>query len=75
MPPYHRPEPGGLTQPQDPELKAADPTDGQPCHTWTRGLLIPRHITATELLRVGKESNRLADTDLALDEVADAEIV
>jgi hypothetical protein len=48
---------------QHPEAKALDPRDRQPCHTWTRGLLTPRTISATELRRVGKESNRLADTE------------
>jgi hypothetical protein len=57
-----------------PEAKALDPTDKQPCHGWTRGLLQPRHITATELRRVGKESNRLSETELALDEADDAVI-
>lgn len=60
---------------QHPELKTTDPADGEPCHTWTRGLLQPRHIAATELIRVGKESNRLADTNLALDEETDAVII
>lgn len=59
---------------EHPERKTTDPSDEEPCHTWTRGLLQPRHITATELLRVGKESNRLADTDVSLDEEADAVI-
>jgi hypothetical protein len=45
-----------------PETKATDPTDGKTCHTWTRGLLHPQHVRATALLRVGKESNRLAST-------------
>lgn len=53
---------------QHPETKAFDPADGQPCHTWTRGLLQPWHITASGLQRVGKESNRLADTHLQADE-------
>jgi hypothetical protein len=48
---------------QHPEAKALDPADGQPCHTWTRGHLTPRTINATELRRVGKESNRLADSE------------
>ena len=45
-----------------PETKALDPTDGKSCHTWTRGLLQPWHVTATDVIRVGKESNRLTDT-------------
>ena len=28
-----------------PELKFAD-ADGRPCHSWSRGLLLPRHIKA-----------------------------
>ena len=51
-----------------PESKAADPSDGKPCHPWTRGLLTPRAVTATRLVRIGKESNRLADTGLADDD-------
>jgi hypothetical protein len=43
--------------------KMLDPADGRPCHPWTRGPLEPRHITATHLLRVGKESNPLVDAD------------
>ena len=57
-----------------PETKTLDPTDNQPCHGWTRGLLQSRHIKATELRRVGKESNRLSETGLALDEEDDAVI-
>src|SRR5262249_21683866 len=37
--------------------------DGDRCHPWTRGLLQHHHITATRLLRIGKESNPLLDTD------------
>ena len=49
------------------EAKAADP-DGQPCHAWTRGLLQPRIIEATGLVRIGKEANRLTESpDLVLD--------
>jgi hypothetical protein len=59
---------------QHPERKTIDPADGEPCHTWTRGLLQARDITAKELTRVGKESNRLADTDASLDEQADPAI-
>lgn len=54
---------------QHPEGKALDPTDHQPCHTWTRGLLHPWYIQATDQLqRVGKESNRLAATALPTEE-------
>jgi hypothetical protein len=35
--------------------------DGDRCHPWTRGLLQPHHVTATSLLRIGKESNPLLD--------------
>jgi hypothetical protein len=45
-----------------PETKATAPADGNTCHTWTRGLLLPQHVRATALLRVAKESNRLADS-------------
>jgi hypothetical protein len=51
-----------------PETKATDPNDGKTCHTWTRGLLQPQHVRATGLLRVGKESNRLADTEQTVDD-------
>ncbi len=47
---------------QHPETKAADQADGRPCHTWTSGLLRPRHLQAAGLQPVGKESNRLTDT-------------
>lgn len=46
---------------QHPESKAVDPADGSRCHPWTRGQLVPWRIKATELLLVGKESNRLTD--------------
>lgn len=48
---------------QHPESKATDPADGKPCHTWTRGLLQPQRVWATGVLRVGKESNRLASAE------------
>jgi hypothetical protein len=35
--------------------------DGERCHPWTRGLLLHHHVTATGLLRIGKESNPLLD--------------
>jgi hypothetical protein len=54
---------------QHPESKALDPTDGKRCHPWTRGQLQPWHITATEHVRVGKESNRLTDTHQSVDDV------
>jgi hypothetical protein len=41
--------------------KMLDHADGKPCHPWTRGPLAPRHVTATRLIRVGKESNALAE--------------
>lgn len=48
------------------EAKAAD-ANGQPCHTWTKGLLQPRTIDASTHLRIGKEANRLTDSpDLIL---------
>jgi hypothetical protein len=50
-----------------PEIKALGP-DGKPCHTWRRGLLWPRHLRVAEpLTRIGKESNRLAETPLPPD--------
>ncbi|HEU5215286.1 MAG TPA: hypothetical protein VFU30_07075 [Gaiellaceae bacterium] len=43
--------------------------DGERCHPWTRGLLQHHHVTATGLLRIGKESNPLLDpNDLAPEE-------
>jgi hypothetical protein len=35
--------------------------DGERCHPWTKGLLQPAVITATRLVRVGKESDPLVD--------------
>jgi len=50
------------------EAEAAD-IEGKPCHPWTRGLLQPRTLRATGLVRVGKEANRLAESpDLVLDD-------
>jgi hypothetical protein len=43
-----------------PEAKALGP-DGTPCEPSTRGLLQPRHVRATRFVRVGKESNPLAE--------------
>jgi hypothetical protein len=43
--------------------------DGQRCHPWTKGLLQPALITATHLVRVGKESNPLTD-NAAVDDVS-----
>jgi len=39
---------------------------------WTQGLLEPRHIAPSRVVRIGKESNRLAETPMAaeLDEEA-----
>jgi hypothetical protein len=51
-----------------PETKTLDPTDGEPCHPWTRGLLQPWYLTATAQVRVGKESNRLTDTHQPTDD-------
>jgi len=47
---------------QHAEAKAIDPTDSKRCHPWTRGQLQPWHVTSTEQVRVGKESNRLTDS-------------
>lgn len=41
-----------------PESKLAD-SDGKPCHPWSRGALHPRYVTATSIVRLGKESTRL----------------
>lgn len=49
-----------------PEQKMLGP-DGKPCRPWTRGLLQPRHIELGDLRRIGKESNRLAETALPLE--------
>ena len=49
-----------------PERKMLGP-DGKPCRPWTRGLLQPREVWASELQRIGKESNRLAETALPLE--------
>lgn len=49
-----------------PEAKALAP-DGQPCHSWTRGLLQPRHVTPSKIIRIGKESNRLSETAMPLE--------
>ncbi|MBN2113691.1 MAG: hypothetical protein JW785_06140 [Acidimicrobiia bacterium] len=50
-----------------PEAKTAAP-DGNPCRPRTRGLLQPRSIHASEIVRVGKEANRAGgNPDLALD--------
>jgi hypothetical protein len=49
-----------------PERKFADP-DGKPCHPWSRGKLSPRHVRLDELKRIGKESNRLAETALPIE--------
>jgi hypothetical protein len=37
--------------------------DGDRCHPWTRGLLQHHRVTATGLIRIGKESNPLLDPD------------
>ena len=42
------------------DTKTAD-TTGQPTRRHTRGLLQPRTIRAIEIIRVGKEHNRLAE--------------
>jgi hypothetical protein len=47
---------------QHPERKAVSET-GQPCRSSTRGVLAARHIEASTLVRIGKESNRLGDGD------------
>lgn len=47
---------------QHPESKAAGP-DSQPCRPDTRGLLQPLTFTATTVIRIGKETNRLTATE------------
>jgi len=49
-----------------PEQKMLGP-DGKPCRPWTRGLLQPRHVELSDLRRIGKESNRLAETAMPLE--------
>jgi hypothetical protein len=41
-----------------PESKLADEF-GNPCRPWSRGELHPRHVQATGIVRIGKESTRL----------------
>jgi hypothetical protein len=40
-----------------------DGFDLKPCHAWTRGQLRPPNVAAQRLIRIGKESNTLADTN------------
>ncbi len=47
-----------------PEGKAAGP-DGKPCASWTVGQLQPLVVEASGVVRIGKETNRLAE-DLAV---------
>lgn len=49
-----------------PEQKMLGP-DKNPCRPWTRGLMQPRHVELSDLRRIGKESNRLAETSLPLE--------
>ena len=51
-----------------PEAKAAGP-DGHPCRPDTRGLLQPLTVTASTIVRIGKETNRLA----AIEDLADGD--
>jgi len=53
-----------------PEAKAAGP-DGEQCMPWTKGVLGPREIVATMLVRVGKEANRLAEDPALVDDPED----
>jgi hypothetical protein len=57
-----------------PEAKALDSFDTCGCHAWTTGVLTPHHVRGTALRRVGKESNRLADTPTPISEEDDAQI-
>lgn len=56
-----------------PESKSLGP-DGAPCHSWTRGVLRPRHVEAERLRRIGKESNRLAEDPLPVGDQSEATI-
>jgi hypothetical protein len=49
-----------------PERKMLGP-DGKSCRPWTRGRLQPRHVQLSDLHRIGKESNRLAETAMPLE--------
>lgn len=49
-----------------PEAKALDST-GRHCDGASHGLLRPRHIEATTLIRCGKEANRYADDPVSYD--------
>lgn len=60
---------------QHPESKALDPSDGKRCHTSTRGQLKPWRITATEQIRVGKESNRLTSEHGSCDHEPDEQVI
>jgi len=53
-----------------PEAKAAG-SDGGLCMPWTKGVLGPREIVATMLVRVGKEANRLAEDPALVDDPED----
>jgi hypothetical protein len=53
-----------------PEAKAAGP-DGDACKPWTTGVLQPRDIEATSLVRMGKETNRLAEDPVLIDDPED----
>ncbi len=44
-----------------PELKLAD-ADGRSCHPWSRGALLPRHVRASAVVRIGKTSERVSET-------------
>ncbi|MDQ3182688.1 MAG: hypothetical protein M3Q62_03915 [Actinomycetota bacterium] len=46
-----------------PEAKTLAP-DGHPCHPWTRGLRERRHVVPSGVVRIDKESNRLAETPM-----------
>jgi hypothetical protein len=57
-----------------PEIKMAGP-DGKPCMPWTRGLLQPRTVAISRLLRLGKEANRLAEDPELVDDPQDRPIL
>jgi hypothetical protein len=51
-----------------PELKLVD-DDGRPCHPWSRGLLSPKYVRASALVRIGKTSERVTEAQTSHAEV------
>ncbi len=56
-----------------PEAKAAG-LDGEPCSTWTTGQLQPLIVDAIRVVRIGKETNRLAEDLAVVDDPEDRAI-